>query len=64
MKYREGPRVVLLARRLKPGIRCDRPEQAFGEHVWAGRSYSVDCEPVLVVGGPCDWSGCTASAYP
>jgi hypothetical protein len=27
MKYREGPRVVLLARRLKLGIRCDRPEQ-------------------------------------
>lgn len=27
MKYREGPRVVRLARRLEPGIRCDRPEQ-------------------------------------
>jgi hypothetical protein len=27
MKYREGPRVVPLARRPPPGIRCDRPEQ-------------------------------------
>src|SRR5829696_2995724 len=27
MKYREGPRVVLLARRLEPGIRCDRPNR-------------------------------------
>ena len=37
---------------------------AFGEHVWAGRSCTVGCEPALVVGRPCDWSGCAVSAYP
>jgi hypothetical protein len=56
---------VLLAWRLVLGIRCDRPEQGpSGEHVWAGRSCSLGCEPVLVVGRPCDWSGCAVSAYP
>src|SRR3954468_11492339 len=25
---------------------------------------SVGCEPVLVGGRPCDWSGCAVSAYP
>ncbi len=38
--------------------------RAFGEHVWAGRLCSVGCEPVLVVGRLCGWSGCAASAYP
>jgi hypothetical protein len=37
---------------------------AFGEHVWAGRSYSMGCEPVLVVGRPCDWSGCRRRSRP
>lgn len=41
MKWRGGPRVVLLARRLALGIRCDCPEQgpsgnAYGQAVLAG----------------------------
>jgi hypothetical protein len=36
----------------------------FEEHVWAGRSCLVGCEPVFVVGRPCDLSGCAVSAYP
>lgn len=34
------------------------------ESVWAGRSCSMGCEPVLVDGRPCDLSGCAVSANP
>jgi hypothetical protein len=35
------------------------------EHVeWAGRSYTMSRELVLVVGRPCDPPGCAASANP
>jgi hypothetical protein len=45
-------------------VRPSGPRGIGSERGWAGRSYTLRFERVLVLGRPCDLPGCASSADP
>jgi hypothetical protein len=59
-----GPLQLLSASGSVSTVRPSGPRGIGSERGWAGRSYTLRFERVLVLGRPCDLPGCALSANP